>query len=531
MASFLVACAASNPKGAPASATAATSEEDQTVASTPPVLAAATPVPAPPTQAARVAPKTTMIEPAARIIGTTPEPVVVSGTGRFFGTTPSEAPAPPAAGDGFQLNFVDVEIASVVSQVLGDGLSLPFLVDPQVKGTMSLQATRALTGDETFAALETALRAQGAAIVNVKGVYNVVPLKDAARRVTSIRGSGGNGYQILIVPLEYVSVQELVPLLQPFAPEGAILRADEARHMLVLAGTSQELASLQDVIKTFDVNWLAGMSFARYPLEYVDPDTLARELEELFLREKSPLAGVIRLVPLARLNSLVVVTPQPKYLPEVQTWIRRLDVSGGGQGRRIYVYDVQFAKADELADSLNQILTGESGNNSRSAFSGESAPASGLASSVTGLGTRAPATPGSSTSLGRSPGSSALESAGLRIVPNSENNSLLIFATPSDFAVVEAALKRLDVMPLQVLIEASLAEVTLTDDLRYGLQWAYQGGDGPATLSESGSGGVESVLPGVLIFVYGANRHSRGTQCHRVSHQCQSVVITEAVGP
>jgi general secretion pathway protein D len=73
------------------------------------------------------------------------------------------------------------------------------------------------------------------------------------------------------------------------------------------------------------------------------------------------------------------------------------------------------------------------------------------------------------------------DSASLRIVPNTENNSLLIYASPSEFAIVEAALKRLDVIPIQVLIEASVAEVTLSDSLRWGLQWSSECGDGRAT--------------------------------------------------
>ncbi|MEP7247367.1 MAG: type II secretion system protein GspD, partial [Gammaproteobacteria bacterium] len=91
---------------------------------------------------------------------------------------------------------------------------------------------------------------------------------------------------------------------------------------------------------------------------------------------------------------------------------------------------------------------------------------------------------------------SSMEAGSLKIVPSEENNSLLILASPSEFGVIEAALKRLDVLPIQVLIEASIAEVTLTDEIKYGLQWSFKGGDGPLVLSESSGGTINAQFPG-----------------------------------
>jgi general secretion pathway protein D len=109
-----------------------------------------------------------------------------------------------------------------------------------------------------------------------------------------------------------------------------------------------------EVIKTFDVDWLAGMSFGLFPLDYVDARTIVTELECVFGDTKGPLGGMVRFTSLGRLNSVMVVTPQPKYLADVESWIRRLDVASATPGRRIYVYDVQNSKADDLAASLSQ---------------------------------------------------------------------------------------------------------------------------------------------------------------------------------
>ena len=310
-------------------------------------------------------------------------------------------------------------------------------------------------------------------------------------------------------------------VLQPFAPEGGIVKVDEARNLLILAGTGQEMATLLSVVKTFDVDWLAGMSFALYPLDYVDAKTLAGELQEVFSAGKSPLAGVVRFVPLPRLNSLMVVTPQAKYLQDVATWIKRLDLGSSTPGRRIYVYEVQNGKAEDLAVTLDHILSiGD--DTSRGAGSGAARQGSTLGSmssfgtpgqfggqmpyaGASGGGPIVQAAPAPAPApFASSGGGSALEQGSLEIVPDTDNNSLLILASPSEFAVIEAALKRLDVLPIQVLIEASVAEVTLTDELKYGLQWAYQNKNGSVTFSEASNGAISQQFPG-LSFLYTGN--------------------------
>jgi general secretion pathway protein D len=444
---------------------------------------------------------------------------VIPGTGKLVEVPAEQPSAAPAPGDGFQLNFVDTEISTVVAAVLGDGLNLPYVIDNQIKGTMTLQATRALSRDELFASFDSALRMHGAVLVNENGVFRVVPAKDAARRITNLRASlqSTRGYGVYVVPLQFVSPADMEKVLQPFAPEGGIVRVDEARNLLLLAGTRQEVTTLLSVVETFDVDWLAGMSFGLYPLEYVDPRTLTNELSQVFSGSGSPIAGVVRFVPLTRLNSLMVITSQARYLQEVQAWIKRLDLGSTTPGRRIYVYDVQNGKADDLASSLGSILsidaveTGQAPNDGdgydlgiemRDFGFGDRGANGGANSSSGRNATRvtvpAPAAPPSSAPAKAADQTrpTALDAGALKIVPNTENNSLLILASPAEFAVIETALKRLDVLPIQVLIEASIAEVTLTDDIRYGLQFSFQGGDGPLVLSEASSGSVGQQFPG-----------------------------------
>jgi general secretion pathway protein D len=317
-------------------------------------------------------------------------------------------------------------------------------------------------------------------------------------------------------------------VLQPFAPAGGVMKVDEARNLLLLAGTSQELATMLDVVRTFDVDWLAGMSYGFFSLNYVDAKTAVSELSDILADPKSPLSGVVRLIPLTRLNTILAITPQQKYLQAVETWIKRLDIGGTSAGRRIYVYDVQNGRAEDLARSLNRILSlptadddqAQAGNNFAGSNNSQpgsryggglssglgstygSSPTSGFGSnSVGGLAAASLAPPTASPGSGQN---SIAKQGDLRIVANNDSNSLLVLATPAEFSVIEAALQRLDAPNRQVLIEASLAEVTLTDDLRYGVQWNYNGKKGPVTLSDTAGGKIAQKFPGLSYLFTGS---------------------------
>lgn len=454
---------------------------------------------------------------------------IYAGTGQLYSSAkkPPASHTPPTADDGIQLAFVDVDINQVVESVLGEALGVNYSVSPGVKGTLSLRSSRPLGADELLPALEAALRIQELALVKVNDGYRVVPMKEAPHHVASINPPSDRnepGFTIEIVPLQFTSAAEMEKILQPFAPSGGVMRVDEARNLLVLAGSSQELATMLDVVQTFDVDWLAGMSYGFFNLNYVDAKTVESELTTIFADPKSPLSGVIRLVPLPRLNSILAITAQPKYLESVETWIKRLDIGGTSAGRRIYVYDVQNGRAEDLARSLNRILSlpagGEDLGQSRGlggsggfqsnpnngglgsgfGFGSTNGLGSGLGAVSQSNGGGLPATMGAPAAGGY--GNATTKSGDLRIVANNDSNALMILANPAEFGVIETALQRLDVPSRQVLIEASLAEVTLTDEFRYGVQWSYHGDHGPLTFSDTGK--IAQSFPGLSFLFTGS---------------------------
>jgi len=431
------------------------------------------------------------------------------GTGRFT-ARPGERGAKTVAGGEITLNFEDTDVAEVVSVILGDLLGENYLLDPEVAGGVTLQTSRPLPRDALIPTLEMLLRANGAALVRSDDLYHVVPRESATPGLVTPQIGDSSaplpaGYSVRIVPLRYIGAAEMRTILEPFSTASNLVRTDTQRNLLILAGTGRELRRLMETIDIFDVDWLEGMSVALFTPTFVDAPTLAEELANLFGEGSgTPLAGLARLVPIERLNALLVITPRPELLAQVREWVGRLDGESGGVGRRLFVYHVQNGKAVEIAEVLSQVFGEEERDVpplpelAPGLEPAELAPATEPAQGD-GAGEGAAPAPAASAGPGSAEGLAIDESQPVRIIADEVNNALLVMATPAQFKQVQSALRSLDIVPLQVLIEATIAEITLTGELSQGLEWFFENdigdGEGTATL-DLGADGIAALTPG-----------------------------------
>ncbi len=392
-----------------------------------------------------------------------------------------------AGGGDVSLDFADADIKDVVRTVLGEVLKVPYLIDPQVQGKITLKTNRPLRREDVVAALETALKANGAVIVRADNVYNVVPAADAAKRIDGFEISGSRGarlpgYGVEIVPLKFIAADEMQKLLAQVAPAGGVLSTDASRNLIFLAGTAQERATMLDTIRLFDIDHMKGMSYALVRPDHLDAGALAGELKRVFDNTMGSGAALIRFVPLTRLNTLLVVAPRASLLTEVNKWVARLDTPRAGPGGRIYLYRMQNAKAGDVARSLAAIYGGnvvigqvepepETSDTSGAAPPPADAPP--------------PPPPGPTGEPRRN---------GPQIAVDTSINALIIRAEAAEYAVLERFLKEIDVAPDQVLIEVTIAEVTLNDTLKYGVEWFFKNADQTFQLSKTAA--VSSVFPG-----------------------------------
>jgi general secretion pathway protein D len=385
------------------------------------------------------------------------------------------------------LNFDGTDIREVVKVILGDLLQVNYVLHPAVQGVTSLQTGRPLRRDHLIPTLETLLRMNNAALVYTGGRYEVVPLANAVQgRVMTQLGESGRalpeGFSVQVIPLQYIGAEEMSNILQPLAPDGSVIRVDNLRNLIVIAGTSPDMGNLMDTIRVFDVDWMAGLSVGFFVLEYAKANEVVTQLQGLLADEGgNPFKGLFRFVPVESANALLVVSPQASYLAQVQNWIERLDMAEatGDAADRVFVYRVRHGDAENLADTLSQLFGGDESRRSESL--GGIAPGLGESSIGSTGDDRDGRNLGDGGISGGQSGtrrSSSREielSSKVSIVADATNNSLMVKASPRDYKKILDALKQLDILPLQVLVEATIVEITLEGNLRYGVQWNFFG--------------------------------------------------------
>jgi general secretion pathway protein D len=438
---------------------------------------------------------------------------------------PTNFPAPPrgertvstaVTGGGITMNFVDVDVRDVARAVLGDYMGLNYAVGANVQGTVTIQTSRPVPKADVLPVLEQSLQLNGLALVKNGTIYNIVPLADARRQnsVISRHAQGEPGFGIQIVPLKYVSATEMQHLLEPLAPSQAIVYGDAARNFLIIEGSEAERAALVDEIALFDVDWLEGMSFVLLTPKYTDAMSLDKELTDLIGGDHSAVNGAVRLVPIQRLNAVLAISQQPRYLAKLQQWMERLDLPGQGADKRLFFYPVQNGRAADLAEVVYHSLYGGKIQPSGFQVSGSDSftEQMQLGTSSTSQQTQPQSTP--QTIAQSAKDDSADLSEGMQggagnptITVDRINNALVVYGTPQQYSIIEALLHKMDVPPIQVQLDVAIAEVTLTQGLQYGVQYFYQpSNQHQLVLSNSNSSAIAAPYPGFsYMFTEGSN--------------------------
>jgi general secretion pathway protein D len=434
---------------------------------------------------------------------------------------PETRPQPTASGSGFDLNFENTPVTTVAKVVLGDILGTGYTIDPRVQGTVSLVSVKPVPKSDVIFVLENALRLSGVVLVRDTAGYRLTPLGDAvgSGRVDAAAASPEPGYGVSVVPLQYVSAQAVVKLLDSFATKPGTVRADTTRNILLIQGSGAERRAAVDTVLSFDVDWMRGQSVGIYPIVNSAPEPIITELEKIMDSGDSGLSqSVVKFQPISRLNAILVVSRKPALLRTAATWIKRLDNADTGR-TSVHVYRVKYGEARQIARVLTEMFIGGSSSASLDSASNQIAPGSGLSSTSSGdrlslnsnsgggssssvFGSRSgtgggggsgfggsgfggtPTAAGNAAGAGAGTGLGGLADSGsssagggkpvlqgVRITADTVNNTLLIYADQENYRIIQSTLQQVDQPQLQVAIDATIAEVTLTDELAYGVQF------------------------------------------------------------
>jgi len=422
----------------------------------------------------------------------------------------SATPAKKGTGKGeYSLNFDDADLGEVAKVILSEILKKNYTISPQVSGKVTLQTTEPLSKDELIPTLEMLLSVNNAALSVEDGMYMIKPANEAVYSA-SFQSLGTSrlpsGYQTRVIPVKNVAASEIAEILKPLLPEKALVHVDPNRNILLVSGSGAELSRVMEVVGTFDVDVLRGRSFALFTPAHVDASKIIEELEQVFQRvsddDKTGQTSFFRFIEIERLNAILAITHNAKYLQDIESWVYRLDRTNADASGGVHVYRAQHVSAVDLADTLGQIFGGGTSRRSKSASIASGRKALSASNRQEGGATKdstmdkslsdSRTKDRSTTSnllggtTGGMSGSSNAEMPNVKIIPDEGNNALVIVANSEEYAKIEKVIKQLDVLPLQVLIDATIVEVSLKDDLEYGIQWYITHNNGGNNLISGG---------------------------------------------
>lgn len=431
------------------------------------------------------------------------------------GVTSPNAQYSGGQGGDISLDFADTDIREAASQILGNLLHANYTIDPGVHGTVTLHTTQPISRDQLVPTLDVLLSQVGATLNHSGSLYRI---QEAGAGGAS---TGAAGSQIIM--LRSTNAEALAKVLQPYAGNGAHIVADPQTNSIIVSADPTQRDALVAMIHAFDIDTLAGQSFALLPVDSGDAKDFATSLEKsLSADQGKPLANVIRVVPMNRINAVLVVTPTDRLMGDVRRIYGMVLQQRRQTVRAWHVYYLQNGRSNDVAYVLQQAFTpdhvtaqptqqnqiqqlgqtqsalggggglGGAGSGLGGIGGGLGANSGGIGGSITGGGAFGQTansgvtggTPTQGTAAGQNPLLGGLDQGGtgeggsnkdeMRIIAADQNNAILIYGTPQELETVEATLTKIDIVPLQVRIDATIAEVDLNNALEYGTQFFFR---------------------------------------------------------
>lgn len=400
------------------------------------------------------------------------------------------SPAQTASGVDFQTDkpfsgtYVGADIGMVVNQILGEFLKVDFSIAPDVSGVVTMRVENLQSRLAAIDALRTALKPMGIAVIDRGDFVAIARASDQGAPVQAAVIDPGQpsppGGGVVVLTTRHLPPSQLSPLVTPFAPSATIPIADDSRRFLLVRGDEASITAISNAVALFDVDWFTQISVAEVDLRHVAPADLVRDLKPLL----GPSATSVDMIPVARLSRLIILARDPQLIGPIRNWITRLDVPSATIAPGVLVYRARHMDAETLAGSLRE--------------SGGSAAASGIPDSNTGPVITSTAPGGSA--VAQSVRQSTSETAQPVSVSSSKaQNAVIVRGSADAISEARALLEALDQPPAQVMIEAAIIEVTLDDELQFGLNWKGIEDRFRGTFTDAPNGQVTSSFPGFAL--------------------------------
>ncbi|MEL7485979.1 MAG: type II secretion system secretin GspD [Pseudomonadota bacterium] len=389
------------------------------------------------------------------------------------------------------LAFVNAPVLDVVRAVVGDVLGETVIAGGDISGAVTVTSNGEVSGAEALRALETALSENNLALQRTPSGFVLTSLTEAQSAGAPVFTDDRSpvGFSAVMTPVLHTRPSEVVQLVQPFVSQKVAMTALDERGVITLRGPSTELALAQEAIAAFDAPYLTDRTFGMFKLLYADAETVRGEIETVMRAAGAGASPGAELIALPRQNLLFVTSRTREGFLEARSWVERLDRPSGGDERRLRYYVAQNTPAEVLADQVSAAFGALNGGGRPDAAAGANGDPGGQPQSARSAQRRPPPTRTAANGVGLG--------GGVTIATDELNNALILRATDQEYREIIDLVQRMDVSAPQVLIEATIAEVTLNDDLAFGVRWSFQNAESQVTLADNVAGSIGPVFPGL----------------------------------
>jgi general secretion pathway protein D len=386
-------------------------------------------------------------------------------------------PVSPQAGSGVVFNFDNADLYEVI-RVMSEIMRINYIVDPKVRGVVNIHTSGQISAQDVFPIFQSILRLNGATAVKKDGVYEIVPMGDAKKLPISPSSAREPGkspseerYKIQIIVPKFIPVTEVSKMIKPFLSDGADIVEHPPNNILIIGDLASNVKKSLEIINLFDIDIFTDLRVRIYPVLNADVNEVAKEMERVFasfeVSTKSGRGVGITFTPVVRINSLLVVSSIPNIFEKVEGWLKELDkIPTEGTKYSVFVYYVQNMKAKDLGDVLKQVygITKDKKADFKEKVTAAEYPR--------GVKAVPSAPPGTATPAATKEEGGAVPEGEINIVVDETNNALVIRGFARDYKSILETVKKLDIYPKQVLIETFLADITLDDTYKFGVEWA-----------------------------------------------------------
>ena len=423
------------------------------------------------------------------------------------------APVDVQGPDVVELNYEQADLRLVLEQ-LAESLDISILIDPSIDKRISIRTSpdRPLQRDDIWPLIRLLTRDAGIFLERVGDVYNARMINSSLPADIIGPDSSAetvNSQVMQITPLTYVSTETAVEALGPLlAPEGSVSQLG-SRDLLMITASDFLLQRANELLMLIDADPFSNQGIHLYQLSNANAPEVAEELVEILeLIEGASPAYQVRGI--ERINAILVTAPASRGFEEISRWVEILDADSQEQVEQLFMYKVKNLDALELAETLSTVFEEEDDpltppnigrSDTLNIVDTLAAEASQTATAETG---QVPLTTGGTSANG-----AVSANLTVKIVADEATNSLLIRSTARDYRQLLTTISQLDVVPLQVMVNAVIAQITLTDDTRFGVDWSRVAGNTLNPISSSTTTDFAPNLNGLMFtrgFIDGSAR-------------------------